>query len=234
VSWIHLGADFENGRPTFGLPADAVDVITQIAARPSFLMVATVGHGKGHAQVLAAFEQLWREGLDVPLVLVGGVGWNIEALEAKLRNHPENGRRLYRLKQISDEYLEKVYAASACLISASEGEGFGLPVIEAARRGLPLLIRDLPVFREIAGAQATYFSGTSPADLAGAVRNWLQARDRGETTRSTGLRVQNWAESAEQLKNIVAGKAVYRLWPNRSVAGAQDENISPAFALGAA
>ena len=128
VSWMHLGADFDNCRPIVNLPADAAKTIAQIAARPSFLMVATVGYGKGHAQALTAFEELWRDGLDVPLVLVGGVGWNMAALEAKLRSHPENGRRLYWLKGISDEYLEKVYAASACLISASEGEG-----IRAAR-----------------------------------------------------------------------------------------------------
>jgi glycosyltransferase involved in cell wall biosynthesis len=232
VSWMHLGADFENSRPTFGLPAGAAGVIAQIAARPSFLMVATVGHGKGHAQALAAFEQLWRDGLDVPLVLVGGVGWNMADMEAKLRDHPENGRRLYWLKQISDEYLEKVYAASACLISASGGEGFGLPVIEAARRRLPLLIRDLPVFREIAGAHATYFSGTSPVDLASAVRSWLQVREKGETPLSTGLRVQNWAESADQLKDILAGNAVYRLWPDRPVTVANGGNLSSEFALG--
>jgi len=40
----------------------------------------------------------------------------------------ENRKRLFWLEGISDEYLEKVYAASSCLIAASEGEGFGLPL----------------------------------------------------------------------------------------------------------
>ena len=88
------------------------------------------------------------------------------------------------------------------------------------------------MFREIAGAHATYFSGTSPVDLAGAVRSWLQAREKGETPPSTGLRVQNWAESADQLKNILAGNAVYRLWPDRPVTGANGGNLSSEFALG--
>ena len=53
------------------------------------------------------------------------------------------------LEGISDEYLDKVYAASTCLIAASEGEGFGLPLIEAAQHKLPIIARDIPVFREV-------------------------------------------------------------------------------------
>ena len=49
----------------------------------------------------------------------------------------------FRLQGISDEYLEQVYAASTCLIAASINEGFGLPLIEAARHGIPIVARDI-------------------------------------------------------------------------------------------
>ena len=46
----------------------------------------------------------------------------------------------------------------------SEGEGFGLPVAEAAWYGCPLLLRDIPVFRELADGHATFFTGLAPSD----------------------------------------------------------------------
>ena len=65
--------------------------------------------------------------------------------------------------------LEKVYAASTCLISASEGEGFGLPLIEAAQHKIAIIARDIPVFREVAGDHAFYFNGNESTDLPKAI-----------------------------------------------------------------
>jgi glycosyltransferase involved in cell wall biosynthesis len=72
-----------------------------------------------------------------------------------------------------------IYAASDCLLAASEVEGFGLPLIEAAQRGVPILARDIPVFREVAGAHASYFSGNRADELALAVQGWLSLARQG-------------------------------------------------------
>lgn len=213
IGWFHPGADIEKSLPTRGLPPHADAVMAEIAARPSFLSVSTIEPRKGYAQLLTAFEQLWRGGADANLVIVGKQGWNVEELVQTLRDHPEGGRRLFWLKGISDEDLERVYKSSACLIFASEAEGFGLPIVEAARHGLPLLLRDIPVFREIAGPYATYFKGTAAADLASAVADWLDLRAKGEAPQSSGIRIQTWAESAGQLKGVLTGERTYRIWP---------------------
>jgi glycosyltransferase involved in cell wall biosynthesis len=155
---VHHGADITASAPSKGLPDDAAAVLADLQATPSFLMV----------QALDAFEQLWADGADVRLVIVGGEGWKglpdaqrrtIPAVIERLSRHPELGKRLHWLRGISDEYLDRVYGVSACLLVPSEGEGFGLPLIEAARHGLPLIARDIPVFREVAREHALYFSG---------------------------------------------------------------------------
>jgi len=212
IDWFHLGADIENSVPTSGLPSDAAAVLERIARAPTFLMVGTVEPRKGHLQTLDAFERLWARGIDVNLVIVGKQGWIVEALVKRLQQHTELGKRLFWLKGISDEYLEQVYAASACLIAASEGEGFGLPLIEAASHKLPIIARGLPVFREVAGEHAVYFDGLDPEELAAAVENWLALAAAGNAPQSAGMPWLTWAESAEQLKQRVCGHAGYKQW----------------------
>ena len=150
IDWFHLGADIQNSVASTGLPADAGNLLATLKKSPSFLMVGTLEPRKGHAQILDAFERLWQENRQVNLVLVGKQGWLVGDLVPRLKRHPELGRRLFWLEGISDEYLEALYAASSSLIAGSYGEGFGLPLIEAAQHGISFIARDIPVFREVA------------------------------------------------------------------------------------
>ena len=160
------GADFKTGIGSRGLPRDAAAVIDALSSRQSFLSVGTIEPRKGYDQTLCAFDKLWASGASFNLVIVGKQGWMVDDLAARLREHPRLGKQLFWLEAISDEYLERIYAACSCLIAASEGEGFGLPLIEAARHKLPIVARGIPVFREVAGDFALYFTGTAPEDLA--------------------------------------------------------------------
>lgn len=214
IGWSHSGADLTVSAPAPGLLEASPDVLTILASRPSFLMVGTIEPRKGHAQVLAAFEELWAKGHDLNLAIVGKQGWKVDQLVEKLNTHPEFGTRLFWLENVSDEYLEKMYAAGSCLIAASEGEGFGLPLIEAAQHGMPILARDIPVFREIAGDCASYFRGMTPGELAQAITEWLALRADGRHPRSDGMPWLTWRQSAERLKAILLGGDWYAVWPS--------------------
>ena len=204
VTAFPMGHDIENSVPTRGLPEEAGQTMAHLAARPSFLMVGTVEPRKGHAQALAAFEQLWALGLDVNLAIVGKQGWMVESLVDNLRGHKENGQRLFWLEGISDEYLERVYNIAAGLIAASEGEGFGLPLIEAARHGLPIIARDIPVFREVAGPYATYFANTlQPASIADTVQEWLVLSKDDARLAAHRIPRATWEDSARTILEIV-------------------------------
>ena len=200
LKWFHLGADITASVPTRGLPADSEEVIARIENSDSFLMVGTIEPRKGHAQALAAFERLWAQGDDALLVIVGKRGWLVDALCDALASHPERGNRLFWLEAISDEYLQRVYKASSCLLAASEAEGFGLPLIEAAQRGKPVLARDIPIFREVAGEYASYFGGLGADALATAVLQWQVGNSAGAVPDISGLRWLTWRESAAQLE----------------------------------
>ena len=208
IDWFHLGADIEHSAPSQGTPVEAPTLLAELQRHPSFLMVGTIEPRKGYLQVLQAFDQLWQRGLQVHLVIVGRTGWkdlpissqrDIPATLEALNKHPQKNRLLHWIDNASDEYLEKIYAASTCLIAASYDEGFGLPLIEAAQHKLPIMARDIPVFREVAGEHAFYFDGLEPQDLAGAIERWLALYASGQHPRSDAMPWLTWAQSAQQL-----------------------------------
>jgi glycosyltransferase involved in cell wall biosynthesis len=208
VSFFHLGADLKNSAPSKGLPADAERMLGAIGQRPTFLMVGTLEPRKGYRQILDAFTLLWQANENVNLLIVGKIGWNIAEVTDILAKNPELNKKLFWLNGISDEYLEKIYAASACLIAASEGEGFGLPLIESAQFGIPLLLRDIPVFREVGGDAAYYFGGPvgrqtaseAVRDTAQSIKAWLSLYEVKQHPLSTGLKYNTWQQSVEQLQ----------------------------------
>ena len=210
IDWFHLGADILASAPSEGLPAGSNLLLKSLAGTTSFLMVGTIEPRKGHVEVLEAFDLLWGLGAEVNLVVVGKQGWMVEELCERLRNHSENGRRLFWLEAISDEYLEKIYSVSTCLIAASYGEGFGLPLIEAAQHKIPILARDIPVFREVAGHHAFYFSSAKPDDLATAIRQWIELYETGDNPASDKLPWLTWRKGAEALINILTHSKLNR------------------------
>jgi len=210
LSSFHLGADLAQSVPSRGMPKEADNLLTQMRKRPCFLMVGTIEPRKNHQHVLSAFTQLWSQGVDVNLVIVGREGWlalppsqrrNIPQVIDQLRHHSELNQRLFWPQGVSDELLTRIYGNSDCLIAASWGEGFGLPLIEAAHHGLPVLARDLPVFREVGNDNATYFTANDPQGLADAIFQWLQ--NPSQRTSATPDTAMTWLQSVAQLNQAL-------------------------------
>ncbi|MEP9351322.1 glycosyltransferase [Xanthobacter sp. KR7-225] len=210
-SWT-LGADIDASHPSKGIPADAEALIERMRSTDCFLMVGTIEPRKGHLQALDAFDLLWARGSQSLLIIVGNEGWrgvardqaqNLPDILDRLSSHPERGRRLIWIQGASDEFLDRIYQEADCLIAASLDEGFGLPLIEAARHGVPVLARDIPVFREVAGEAAAYFSGSDRAALAQAIEDWLEAFRADRHPKSSAMKWRTWAESTALLKEIL-------------------------------
>jgi len=212
VGAFRLGADIDGSVPTSGDSNEGAELIARMGVVPSAVMVGTVEPRKGHRQVVAAFEQLWRDGIGLDLVIVGKKGWMVDDFASMLHTHSEAGRRLHWIQDASDAMVDRVYARACVLVAASLGEGFGLPLVEAARHGLPIVARDLPVFREVAGEHAYYFSGRSADDLAGALKAWLELRREARHPRSEGLPHLTWAESTDELLDVVLGGRWNATW----------------------
>jgi glycosyltransferase involved in cell wall biosynthesis len=74
---------------------------------------------------------------------------------------------------VSDEDLEGLYGAAACFALPSFEEGFGLPLLEAMRRGTPVACSDASSLPEVAGDAAVLFDPHDPKSIAAALERLL-------------------------------------------------------------
>lgn len=202
---FQLGADIPMRAPQAAAAPAQVLELEILRTIPSFLTVGTLEPRKGYAQALEAFELLWSQNENVAWVIVGMPGWMTDVVQRRIRHHDEFGKRLFWFMGAGDALLEQLYTTCTALLAPSEGEGFGLPLVEAARHGLPILCRDLPVFREVAGDHASYFNGLDPEALAQAIQAWLGAKRAGTAPTTRDMRWITWDESARQLMDLVLG-----------------------------
>lgn len=78
--------------------------------------------------------------------------------------------RLVFHQGVSDEKYREILLSARALVSASRDEGFGIPLVESMGLGTPVVVSDIPIFREIGGDAAHYFPADEPDELAKRVR----------------------------------------------------------------
>jgi hypothetical protein len=91
-----------------------------------------------------------------------------------------------------------------------------LPLVEAAKHGVPIIARDLAVFREVTGGHAFFFAGSGSTDLADALQNWLKLYRSRQHPESKTMPWLTWQQSAEQLLRVALEGSVYRYWRRAS------------------
>ena len=123
------------------------------------LYVSRLEQRKRHEWCVRAFEDLRREGRDVQLTLIGGGGGDYAShLRRELASlSVKHDGRLTHLEGISQALLQDTYASADVFLFPSLGEGFGIPVIEAAAQGVPCVVTDGSALSEL----STYYSGVS-------------------------------------------------------------------------
>lgn len=210
IGRLRMGGDISASIPSTGLCEEAKSLLEHLRSKPAVLMVGTIEPRKGYDAALTAFEHLWRtRPNDAPdLVIVGKPGWKTDALQARLRSHPELLRRLHWFDRMSDEGLCMLYDACRGVLMASRGEGFGLPLIEAAMHRRPVLARDIPVFREQRLPNVQFFNDEEPAALG---EQLMQLLTVGVTMETPQL--PEWRECVEDFLVELGVKTISRRAP---------------------
>ena len=165
--YFHLGADFNSSNQKECLVREAI--VKVFDGKSVYLAVGTVEPRKNYSFILDAFEQLWSSGNDLPICIVGRVGWKCEELMERISSIRNDGKNIYFFSDLNDAELEYCYKGARALIFASVVEGFGLPLVEAMHFGKPVIASNIPVFREIGSDYPIYFDLKNPASLANAI-----------------------------------------------------------------
>ena len=150
-----------------------------------------------------------RMAVDVPAIRLIRVGGPFTANQAQQVTDLALAKRILVLPFLDRTTLYAVYRRAALLLVTSDREGFGLPIVEALSAGLPVIARDLPVFREVAGDCATFVQSTDPAEWAKAIGELLaDARSNPaswEARREAGRRRAarfSWMRYAEEMASL--------------------------------
>ena len=114
----------------------------------------------------------------------------------------ERGASVVFHNGVTDEEYHALLDSATALVSASLDEGFGIPLVEAMERGVPVLISDIPIFHEVAGPSGVFFDPNSAEDFAAKL-----AKLETEPISAKRLQKQagkfNWDESAASLLKLI-------------------------------
>lgn len=132
-----------------GIDVPRAPAMSRPAALPQGAFALVVGVNRPHKnhRVLAL---AWSEmGARAPLALVAA--GPIDPRYPTLNELGPGLSGVHVLGQVSESELEWLYRHATLVLFPTHYEGYGLPVIEAAVRGAPVLCSDIPVLREVAG-----------------------------------------------------------------------------------
>lgn len=168
----HLGVH----EPTLGIaPSGPWD------GHPYFVYLGTIEPRKNHALLL----DLWDDIPEAHLLICGHRGWENDAVFARLDAKPP---RVYELPDLSDPQISGLLKGSRGLLFPSLAEGYGLPPIEAAAMGVPVVCNDLPIYREVLGNIPVYASVSDRYLWRHEIRGLANSdQNRGGAEKSAGM-----------------------------------------------
>ncbi|HVE68569.1 MAG TPA: glycosyltransferase family 1 protein [Solirubrobacteraceae bacterium] len=203
-----------------GVPQDRVDVVPlgpgsaeaagapdepvvreryDLGTGPVVLTVSGKRPSKNLARLVEAMARVHAERPDAVLVMPGAPTPHEQELR-ELADRLGVSERVRFPAFVPDADLEGLYRVARCFVFPSLYEGFGLPVLEAMRRGVPVACSPASSIPEVAGDAALYFDPLDPAQIADAIRRLLEDDALASRLTAAGRERQrafSWRRTAE-------------------------------------
>jgi glycosyltransferase involved in cell wall biosynthesis len=166
----------------YGTEPDKIRVIPEAPVLPIgsstpragqyLLGVGDLRNKKNFAALASAYASLRAQGLPHRLVIAGLDAGEEPAIRAAAGDNP-----IELPGYVPDDRLDAMIRSADLLVHPSLYEGFGLVLVEAMARGVPLAVANATALPETAGDAAELFDPSSPDDIARAITAALQRRD---------------------------------------------------------
>ena len=140
---------------------------------PLVLFVGSIFNRRRVPDLIAAFAQATRDMPHARLAIVGDDRtWPRQDLEGAAHEHGV-AKRTDFMRYVPDEVLANLYRRARVFVFLSEYEGFGLTPLEALAAGVPVVLLDTPVAREVCGEAAVFVPREDRDGAAAAIRRFL-------------------------------------------------------------
>jgi glycosyltransferase involved in cell wall biosynthesis len=213
---IHHGFDHENFfRDRSPLPAEICRKLAPRGGPLRLLMVSHYNYYRNFETLLRALPQLRARlgGREVRLFLTcrlepkANPGSYRTDEAAALLSRLGVTESVVQLGPLPYSQLHHLYGACDLYVAPAYAESFAHPLLEAMASGLPIVVSDLPVHREICGDAALYFPRFSPHDLAVEISRVAQSQDLTENLSASGRlrsRAFSWRRHADQIISLAS------------------------------
>jgi len=187
------------GATTLGT-ADPKWIEAQVRRADGALKIGSLGNTleRKNLSVFPAALQAYRDATgEIPVLIRAG-----QLLPGALRESITESLgddHLVELGFVSDRQLEDFFAAIDVMVVPSFYEGFGLPVIEAMARGVPVIAADTSSLPEVGGNAALYFDPHDPEMLAAKLIEVAKPEKRNQLVEAGRMRAEifTWRQSLE-------------------------------------
>jgi glycosyltransferase involved in cell wall biosynthesis len=170
-----------------------------------FLTLASFHPRKNLPALVRAYDRFRETSPErILLVLAGRGGRDSARLAGRIDRSPFR-RDILLTGYVPHEDLPALVAAAELFVLVSRAEGFGIPALEAMACGTPVLVSDLPVFREVCGEAALYVDASDPEAIAQALARALREEPDRSRRIAAGIeraRGYRWDESARKLRDL--------------------------------
>ena len=197
-------AVFRPDEPRPGADRAALNAVDRRLAdgRPYLLFVGTLEPRKDVPTLVGAFARVAARHPDALLVLAGGAGWGLDAVEEAIAASGV-GASILRTGYVQDETVPALLRSASAAVYPALYEGFGLPALEALACGVPLVTTSGTAMEEVAGDAAVLIPPGDREALADAIDAELAGgpgAPSSEARRRHGLdiaSVHTWERSAD-------------------------------------
>lgn len=203
ITVAHLGVDHERFRPD-------LDVAVQRSVRNRYslpgeflLYIGTIEPRKNIERLIEAFEQAE---ISADLVLAGKLGWRADQIMEKIRKSPK-GRQIHYLGYVSEEDKPALLKLARAFVWPSLYEGFGLPPLEAAAVGTPVLVSSVTSLPEVLADSALLVNPYNVSEISRGMEVLLNEETLREQYIKRGLdRAQkfDWVKTAQIIKQVIS------------------------------
>jgi len=179
-----------------GVPQPKPGALPDGVQSPFYLTLGTIEPRKNHALLIDVWTRLAETAPPPRLYVAGGRGWIAPDLFDRLAATPG----LTILSGLDDGAVAALLQGAQALLCPTLAEGFGLPPVEAAALGTPVIASDLPVLREVMGDYAVYLDPTDSYSWAETIR--AQMRGGAGGLRQTSRPPPRWEDHFKTVLNL--------------------------------